>query len=84
MRKRLADARLSQLSCAAALRDIGVRLLGLVRTVLTEADEQKVLQAKELFTVLGGQGGLAPVLRMAMGQIMSGVAMENEAVELVW
>jgi hypothetical protein len=61
-----------------------VRLLGLVRTVLTEADEQKVRQAKELLIALGGQQGLASVLRLAMGQIMSGVAMENEAVELAW
>jgi len=83
-RKRLADARLSQLSRAAVLRDTGERLLGLVRTVLIEADEQKLMQAKELLTLRAGQRDLASILRMATGQIMSGVAMENEAVELAW
>jgi hypothetical protein len=84
MRKRQAAARLGQLESGKAWRELGLQFLGLARTLLTEPDEQELIDIKMLLTSLWERHSLVSILRTAVQLIMAGVATENAAVELNW
>jgi hypothetical protein len=81
-RERQAAARLGALGSGKVTRELGLRLLGLIRTLLTEADEQEAMHIKGLLTSLVSAPSLVSVLGRAMALIMAGVAAETAAVEL--